>query len=502
METGRMYGVVKRMGSFPAMGSGVLKVLRKDDVDIQMGMVACILDAFGDTLSAVQLFSAVASMQAEISEAGYGDRLRERDGEPITPAMLCRDVWCRELHLVERFEEGGIELYRFTAVAQDALRLMMFTGSTRMQLGTSSVTEIQTRVMRLAAHTNPEDEELMHSFLRRRLEEAQEDLERFESEGIVALGPSELAEEVDLLSGTLAQHVSDMSYVRDRLDQEAQKLISDFRRDERPRSEIIGEYLERHDALSNSELGGRCYAGVMGLLSSPKMRREAEAAFEQIERGLPGDERVLSIREGWRRLVSANDSVKAALGKTLLRINNELTRLDSDSIRAYARTVRALRNEIEDRAREGGPGCATPLVLPVRKLQQEDLSPLPAGVAPKPREVEMPPLPQAQEAQEMPADTYRGYSAPRTAEVAAALLEAAGGAEVVDVAELFNTLPAELRRDVEVGPLGALAPAGGDAPEVEWVCVGVDGVQRTWLAPQVMTTASELRRMLEREEAR
>lgn len=497
-----MLDVVSRLNKYMTVAEGsIMRLLRKDDVALQLTLLAFILESCGEKVSATAMYSTIASMFADIERAGYGHLLRQREGKNIQPKVLCKQIWCDELGLLERIEEDGNEMYRITAVAQEAVRLISNLGAAPAQLASSRINDMQARIIRLAARSNDKDMDALRELYEKEMREAQERYDRFTREGHAPLSNAEMKEQVGLLNAEIDQAVSDLYYVGDYLRDAGKKLIDEFRHDDSPRMQIIDGYLERHDAIVRSEIEGRSYMGVVNLLQQSDLRSSVLDAFEKLNMNLPGDTDVATLEAKWDRLLIANTSVSNELQNSVKRIEIELERLDSDGVRSYAKNIRAFRNIVEDAAQKHRLDHESPLKLSFVKGEFNSVS---TQVLPKARPVEMPPLERADSGEPVPIETYMGYCAPRTRNLVEAITEAAGEREEIVVSEVFNALPVEYRRDVEVGALGVLALLAGKSERpvrtVEYHCIGADGSERIWLSPEIVVTPEILRECLEKED--
>lgn len=449
------------------------------------------------------------------------DSLREVDHEfPVARDDLkavrerCK-AWVESGWLL-RNPEGSGEVYRLSAEATEAIRIVQTFAGTRAAMSESQAQVVLERAQRLALKATSDPDTRMEG-LRDRIAELEhqlamhrEELARLEAGGMVDLADDEeVHNEFLLLREEIDRLPSDLKRVEDSFHELAQRLIDAFISETRPHGEVVGEYLERAKNLAQEDRFGRGFQQAKRLLTDPLWRRQLQSDIDTIL-SHPFAENHLSERaradlRGTVHLIGASVSGVIHERQTMTqRLTSFVTSRDSLRERELDEALRKARAALWSWAQGKGPNAR--LRLPVgHHADQADDSDAPAraagevGVA----NISMLRLRPTQRRQQTPlksleecsgegpgtfsVEELRAVGGPFYIELAAAIEAATAGGMAVASAQLFNGLPRDLRRPVDLLGLLTLATEQGalhpDYAVEEYHTIRPDGSAVTYLGP-------------------
>lgn len=415
-----------------------------------------------------------------------------------------------------RHSEGGGEVYRLSAEAREAIRIVQSLTSPRAAMSESQVRVVLDRAQRLALKATSDPEERMRS-LRDKIERLEHDLARDRDEltRLEAGDPVDLADEEDihneflLLRDDIDRIPSDLRRVEESFSGLAQGLIGAFVSESRPHGEVVAVYLAKAQDLSRADRYGRGFQQAKRLLTDPVARRQLQGHVDTIL-AHPFAEKHLSPRartdlRGTVHMVG--DSVSAVIQQRRAmtkRLTTFILASDALRERELDDALRSARARLRGWAAEHGPRST--LRLPVGHYADYDGAPDgpvtatgELGIAsiailrekPLQRRIPTPlkPLAQAGGAGSgtFSAEDLRAMGGPFYDELADAVTLATDRAGVAAAAALFNNLPYHLRRPVDMLGLLTLATEQGalhpDLPLEEYHAIRPDGSTATFIGP-------------------
>jgi hypothetical protein len=418
-----------------------------------------------------------------------------------TGRELCRQ-WMTNGWLARYHSETG-EVYELTAAALDALEIVQGLTSERQLLSESRLAAIIDAVRRQAIEASPDAQS--------RIDRLDAQIARLSAERdrLVAGDAPEMASDDRMLEGyhhlieMIGQLPSDFKRVEEEMRRLRDSILADLRDDTRPLGETIDEYLARSDKLLDTA-EGRAFDGAFKLLRD-------EALLAQLSNDLdvvlahPFTEVLTSdeVRAFRGTVTMVQRGIKEVLGqrrRSTQTLTERIRHHDAVRERELATTLSELRGALSE-------------WYPATKVRTKvDLELLPDRVTALPHVRErfydpadhLPPDPL-----EVDDDTVDSLSleeilrqgGPLLAELRDALAADRRGAR--SVAEVFEMLPEDLRRPVEVlGVMHLLAQVDAldrDAPGVEVDTVRPDGSHRRLLLPATALDADDVEQLTQME---
>jgi hypothetical protein len=497
-----------------AMGNPSLALLRQKWAAVVLATLAPIFEQGQSSLSVDDFHARAARVFASMRE-----RDRSFPVDPDDPKQVreeCR-AWVSKEWL-ERHGEVDGEVYRISAEAREAIRIVNELGKARAAMSESQVSAVLTKARELALKVTADPEARMRGIrieiddLERRLDARRAELAELEAGGLVDMPDDyavlaefiNLREEVDRLP-------HDLKRVEDEFRNLAQEVRDDFMAEARPHGEIVGEYLRRADELATADRFGRGFESAKRLLiddyAQDQLRNSLEMIVEYRFADDPLNER---DRADLRRTMHmVTESVSAVLDQRdalISRLVAFITRHNGLREREVNDALRAAKNQLRRWAAVNTSRATIP--LPVGHFAEPGTDhdgPVfthgEVGVAdvatfrerPVRKRVSTPLQSLAESAgigrPEFSVEDLRARGGPFYAELADAIEAATRGGRAVGAAELFNSLPVATRRPVDMLGLVDIAAKQRalrlDAPVEEFYAVRHDGSCETFLLPEI-----------------
>ncbi len=412
---------------------------------------------------------------------------------------LCRS-WMREGWLRRLPGDDGDEMYELTSSALAAQRIFDELARDRALLSESRLTTIVEAVARTAHEAVPDRDA--------RITALDDEIARLtaERQRLIDGGEVMAASDEQILSGylnvrnLLTQLPGDFRRVEEDIDRIHRRMIADFRDEERPKGEVLDDYLTASKELISATEQGRAFEGALAILHDEDLLAQFRANLRAIlahpfARSLSQRERQdflaapATLRAGLRSVQERQHKASRALA-------DHLANLDSTTGREVEKVLRRLDQELAAWMRDARPRDQVPMDWMPGRLDVDHLrtrfhdpaSELPPAALERISDAPAPPS----------LDAVRRYGGPLLQEVRAALVDALADPEITTVGDAFNTLPAGLRRPVEVlGLLQVLTRLGlWDGQDVGIATVQAirpDGTVRELMLPRLHVTAADLR---------
>lgn len=385
----------------------------------------------------------------------YLDELRA-NGETVPSRngrALCVQ-WMGDQWLYRTVAANGQEEYSPTSHALEALDLVHRLSRERALISESRITTILDAVRKWATEANPDRQA--------RIERLELQIRQLESEHAHLLAGGEVmaasddrmvdgyANLVDLI-GALP---SDFKRVEESVLAMHRRIIDEFRNEDRLIGEVLDEYLHKSDELTTLTPEGRAFEGAVALLRDDALLLDLRADLDSIldhpfahalttveQREFRGT--VLVIRQGINDVLAQRSRLTSTLREHI--VNHDVLR-----DRELDALLRRINQQLSTWMQTAGPRATVPLPLipaavPVPHLRERFWDPATAA----------PPPPLADVSNQAPAppdrSEIRTQGGPSFTQLQEHLRTAGDpDSDTPTVAALFNTLPAELRRPVEI----------------------------------------------------
>lgn len=416
-----------------------------------------------------------------------------------TGRSLCVQ-WMNDQWLYRTNDANGEEEYSLTSHALEALDIVQSMSRERGLISESSLNTILDAVRRCALDASP-DAQARIERLTTQIRELEAERDRLAAGGeVTVISEDRMLDALDNLGRLLTQLPSDFKRVEESFLDMHRQILRDFRNEDRPVTEVLDDYLAKQDELVTTTPEGRAFDGAFTLLRDDALlldlkenlqvilRHPAAAALQPAEIGeFRGA--VTSIRQGTEDVLAQRRRLTATLREHI--VNH-----DALKERELDRVLRGITRELGTWMETAGPHARVPLPLMPERVEvghlrerfydpQSEVPPLPlddlSRVAPQPLTLE----------------ELRQQGGPSLQEMRDALSAAFTSGDFDSVGRLFNELPADLRRPVEV--LGLLhvvsqveALDRADDQEV-LTTVRPNGQRRDFLFPKVALTEDEAR---------
>ncbi|MDQ2894568.1 MAG: DUF3375 domain-containing protein [Actinomycetota bacterium] len=377
--------------------------------------------------------------------------------------------WMNDQWLFRTTGESGQEEYSLTSHALEALDLVQALSRERALISESRINTILDAVRRWATEANP-DRQARIERLEVQIRQLTSERDRLAAGGDVAAATEDrmldgYANLVDLIG----QLPSDFKRVEESVLGMHRQIISDFRSEERPIGQVLDDYLAKTDELTKLTAEGRAFEGAFALLRDEALildlKSDLQAILEHpfalaLSAGEQRDFRgtVTIIRRGI-------DDVLAQRSRLTTTLRDHIVNHDVVRDRELDATLRQINQQLAIWMETAGPRAAVPVVtipppIDVEHLRERFWDPA--------NEVPPPPLEDVSDAAPDPPnlDDIRSQGGPSLFRLRRGLLAALDAGDSETVGEMFNALPVDLRRPVEILGLLHLLASGnsGYAP--------------------------------------
>lgn len=424
-----------------------------------------------------------------------------RDGIDVPPAQngraLCTS-WVNDQWLYRDNDADGALVYSLTSSALEALDLVATLSRDRVLVSESRLTTILDTVRRWALEASP-DAQARVDRLNAQIRELEVERDRLANGGDVALASDDrMLDGYANLIDLIGQLPSDFKRVEESVLEMHRKILRDFREEERPVTDVLDEYLHKQDTLVKETSEGRAFDGAFVLLRDDDMLLElrtnvqvlmdhpaSEALMASDVAELRGAESI--IRQGTKDVLAQRRRLTATLKEHI--VNNDVLQE-----RELDRVLRGINRELARWMESAGPRAVVPVeLLPptmrVAHFRERLWDPSTAAPPPPLENIE-------DDAPEPPTiEALRMQGGPSLDDLRSALVAALDSENSETIGDLFQTLPDDLRRPVEI--LGLLHLTSGvdglDAVTDTEVLEAIrpDGARRHFVIPAVPLIPAE-----------
>lgn len=383
----------------------------------------------------------------------------------VNGRTLCLQ-WMNQQWLFRTTTDAGDEQYSLTSYAMEALDLVHGLTRDRALISESRINTIVDAVRQMATEANP-DQQARLNRLDAQIAQLTVERDRVAAGGEIAAATDDrMLEGYANLIDLISQLPSDFKRVEESVLAMHRKIISDFRNEARSIGEVIDEYLAKTDELTTGTQEGRAFDGAFTLLRDDALLLELRMDLQSILDHPFADALTTGEQREFRGTVGV---IRRGIGDVLDQ-RSRLTGTLRDHIenhdvirdRELDAILRQINQQLEiwmriARPRDTVPVKLIPEAVSVEHLRERMYDP---GAAAPP-----PPLEDVSESAPEPLSMIdiRTQGGPLLRQLREQLVAAVQAGDVDTLGELFNALPAELRRPVEIlGLLHVLAPLTDD----------------------------------------
>lgn len=406
---------------------------------------------------------------------------------------LCRR-WVGEQWLVLAPSEEGGEEYSLTSHAREAIDYVHRLAGDRSVFGQSRIRTIIAAARRCAMDADP-DIDARLSRIDEQIAELRAERDQLTAGTVPAVPDARVVEQYLNIRDMTAQLPADFLRLSEHVKTIHRSVVEEFRQEGRRTGDVLDTYLDRSARLMSESLEGKAFMGAVELLRDETLMDQLRRDLDTIvAHPFAGQQPPTEIAEFRATVTSIRRGITTVL---------EARRRLSSTLRAYITSHDALRDrDLDDALREAkkelaqwmtvsGPRARVPLELGVSGLAIGNTRERfydPTEHAPPP------PLADTGDAADAPSlDDLRQRGGPSVRALRAAVAAAIDGAgtEGASAGSIFNALPAELRRPVEVFGLMQLAAVLGELDELDLEnceaaeTVRADGTRRRLRLPTV-----------------
>jgi len=487
---GSIEGDVARIEA--ALNTPTLKLLDRKSAVVALPIFASLFPAgHAEPMPVERFHTRVEALLDELRAAG-------RDAPAGTGKALAMQ-WVRERWLY-RDPGRSQETYRLTGDAEQALEYV--TRATRTQLNVSaSRIETMRRVVSEAALAAHPDREERKRRLAEEIARLTAEYERVAAGGELAEATeTELVEQFSNVLRELDGLPADFRRVEEAVRDMHRTITRRFREEERPVGEVVDDYLDQSAKLLVATPEGRAFSGALELLRKPdwltSLRQDLDTILSHplAEMLLPDEASQLRtavevIRHGIADVLGQRQRLTATLREHIENYDHIRNRELDQVLRGIDHEMRGWMQRARPRDHVGIELLPAGLDIPALKLRTFD------------PDSERAPEPLADVSEHAPAglslEEIRKQGGPSLDELRSRIEEGlAADGTIASAAALFNDLPVDLRRPVEIlGVLHLFARMGADLDQsgTELVdAVRPDGSTRAFLVPASSLSTPQL----------
>ncbi|WP_166789901.1 DUF3375 family protein [Cryobacterium sp. TMT1-2-2] len=392
------------------------------------------------------------------------------DAPEKTGRALCVQ-WMNDLWLyreVRDTADGNQEHYSLTSHALEALLLVNGLARDRALISESRLSTIVDTVRHRATEANPDREQRVRR-LDQQIDELTSERDRLAGGGDIAAASNEQMHEgyADLID-LIQQLPSDFKRVEESVAAMHRQIVSDFRGEERPISEVLDDYLAKTDALMSSTAEGRAFEGAFTLLRNDTLMQGLKADLETIllhpfALELSSAERrsfmstVTLLRKGIDDVLTQRKGLTTTLREHI--VNHDVVK-----DRELERVLRDINRELATWMQTAGPRATVtaelmPGTLDVEHLRERFYDPVAHRAPPALIDVSAaaPAAPSLGDLRQQGGPLLEELRDALVAAFGAGSVAGSGAGEAASVGGLFNGFDVILRRPVEILGLLQLA---------------------------------------------
>lgn len=464
-----------------ALDTPTLKLLDRKSASVAMPIFSAVFPDDAQPIPVERFHTVVEALLDELRAAGYT--------VPSSSGKALAMQWVRERWLY-RDAGRGQETYQLTGDAKQALDYVTRATRTQLNVSLSRIETMRRVVSEAALAANPDREERKRR-LAEEIAHLQAEYERLDSGGdLPGASDTELAERFANVLRELDGLPSDFRRVEEAVREMHRSITKRFREEERQVGEVVDAYLDQSANLLTATPEGRAFSGALELLRKHDWLMSLRADLDTIlahpwaETMLPDEQRQLRatvdvIRRGSWDVLGQRQRLSATLREHIQNYDHIKNRELDLVLRGIDREMRTWMQSAK--VRDHVDVELIPPGMDIAALRLRTFDP----------DSERAPEPLEDVSREAPAalslDDIRKQGGPSLNQLRQHIDEKLATGDLASVAALFNVLPDDLRRPVEIlGLLHLVTRLGAEIePELHEVVSAVrpDGSTRRFLMP-------------------
>lgn len=474
-----------------ALNTPTLRLLDRASAGVALPIFSCVFTQDVQSIPVERFQALVEALLDELRSVGYP--------MPSVSAKTLVARWVRDEKWLYRDPGRGQETYQLTGAAREALDYVNRATRTQLNMSLSRIETMRRVVAETALAANPDREERKLR-LAKDIAHLQAEYERLDDGGeLVEASESELTERFSNVLRELDGLPSDFRRVEEAMRVMHRRIAKGFREDDRPIGEVVDDYLNQAADLMSSTPEGRAFGGALELFRKPdwltSLRTDLNAILAHPWAGtlLPVEQAQLRstvdvIRRGRDDVLAQRQQLSATLHEHIENYdhvkNRELDAVLRDldqQIRVWMESARARDHVLVELI----PPALSIDTLKVRTFDPDDER------APAPLQDKTLDAPKA-----LSLDEIRTMGGPSLPELRERIDRELSAGKLSTAAGLFNDLPMQLRRPVEIlGVLHLLARVGArieHTSQEEAQAIRPDGSTRVFLMPVTTVTDEDM----------
>ncbi|WP_318842849.1 DUF3375 domain-containing protein [Myceligenerans pegani] len=438
-------------GALRAFQEPMLDLLHRKYAPLVVSLLSLVFTPERPTVPVADAHTEIGDALDQLRAQGYEFR---DDGARAIPEGSARDLcrqWADVGWLIRRIADDDVEVYQLSAHAVGALEVAGRAGGTRARVSESRVRTLLDAVERLAQDADPDVLARM-ARLDSQIRRLQAELDQIQRTGLIEDVPDEvLLEEAENVLHLVRELPADFARVAESIKAMQRSVITGLRQDERPSQEVLREYLERAEHVSESTPEGRAFAGALRLLGDPERMDELSEHLDVVLRHrfterLPATQRA-ELRDIGRRIAQGVDEVNRTQRQASTVITTQVRNHDPLRDRQVDELLREVMTALQMWVPDTRPGQD---VTPLRRLPVPDIGNLRRST--HDLRPPQPPAPLTEwddDAGPAPDDGSREWGGPHYGPLTEHLHALAAG-DGADLAAAFSSAPEEYRRPVDL----------------------------------------------------
>jgi len=427
------------------------------------------------SVAAERLHSQTDTYLEELAAAGVDKLPPNASGR-----ALCVQ-WMKDQWLLRTLGDGGAEEYSLTSHALEALDLVATLSRERALISESRINTILAAVRRVATEANP-DRKSRIARLDAQIDQLIAERGRLAAGGeLAAASDDQMVDGYADIVALVGQLPSDFKRVEESVLAMHRQIIADFRNEARPIADVLTEYLHKTDELTTLTAEGRAFEGAFGLLRDDALlldlRKDLQTILDHPFAGALTSAEQREFRGAVPVLRRGIDDVLAQRSRLSATLRDHIVNHNTVRDRELDAALRAINVQLAVWMETAGPRAAVGVPLMPEQVEVEHLRERfydPAN--------DIPPAPLEDVSDQAPdgpdLDAIRSQGGPALALLRKELIDAIEAGDATTAAEVFNALPDQLRRPVEVlGMLHVLAATRDDVDSLRPVVAGAEPAQ-------------------------